>query len=348
MRIVVATVQVPFVRGGAEILAEGLVKALCQGNHEAEIVSIPFKWYPPEQIFDHMLACRLLNLSESSGQAIDRVIGLKFPAYLIAHPNKVMWLVHQHRTAYDLWGTQYCDLMHSPNGIQVRDAIINADNKAFTEYKAIYTIASNVSKRLKQFNQVDSIPLYNPPRNAELFYCENEDNYFFFPSRLSAIKRQELVIEAIAATSNPVKVLFAGKADEISYSTKLKNLVRKLRVKEKVTFLGEISEEDKIKYYANAIGIIYPPFDEDYGYVTLEAMLASKPVITCIDSGGSLEFVRHQETGLVSQSTPKDIALAMDRLWENRSWAKTIGKAARDYYDSLEVSWSNVVKKLLA
>ena len=40
-----------------------------------------------------------------------------------------------------------------------------------------------------------------------------------------------------------------------------------------------------------ALGVIFPPLDEDYGYVTLEAMLAAKPVITCTDSGGPLEFV---------------------------------------------------------
>lgn len=347
MRIAIVTVQVPFVRGGAEILAEGLIQALHQANIEAEIVSIPFKWYPPERILDHMLSCRLLDLSESNGRSIDLVIGLKFPAYLIPHPNKVMWLVHQHRTAYDLWGTKYCDLMHSPNGIQVRDAIVNADNQALAEYKSIYTIAQNVSQRLKLFNQVDSTALYNPPRNCELFYSEDVENYFFFPSRLTTIKRQEIVLEALALTSNPVKVMFAGKADEGNYQTHLKNLARKLHLGNRATFLGEISEDEKIRYYAKAIGVVYPPFDEDYGYVTLEAMLASKPVVTCTDSGGSLEFVLHEKTGLVSEPTPKDLAMSMDRVWENRSWAKTIGKAAREYYDSLDITWSNVVKKLI-
>ena len=69
MRIVIATVQVPFVRGGAEVLAEGLREVLQAQGHEAEIVTIPFKWYPPERILDHMLICRLLDLTESSGEA---------------------------------------------------------------------------------------------------------------------------------------------------------------------------------------------------------------------------------------------------------------------------------------
>jgi glycosyltransferase involved in cell wall biosynthesis len=347
MRVLVVTTQVPFIRGGAEILAEGLIKALCAAGHQAEIVAIPFKWYPPEKILDNMLACRLLDLSESCGQAVDKVIGLKFPAYLIPHPNKVMWLVHQHRTAYDLWGTEFCDLIRLPNGLQIREAIINADNKVFQEYTSIFTIAGNISKRLKRFNNVDSIPLYNPPQNADFFYCEDIEDYLFFPSRLWTIKRQELVIKALAETNNSVKVLFAGKADQSNYADYLINLAKKLQVCKKVVFLGEISEEEKIRYYAKSIGVIYPPFDEDYGYVTLEGMLASKPIITCTDSGGSLEFVRHEETGLITEPTSKSLAVAMDELWENRSWGKTLGKAGREYYDSLNITWSNVVQKLL-
>ncbi|MBH8566850.1 glycosyltransferase family 4 protein [Nostoc sp. CENA67] len=348
MRVLIVTTQVPFVRGGAEILAEGLLKAIRTEGHEAEIVAIPFKWYPPERILDTMLACRLLDLSEACGQVVDRIIGLKFPAYLIPHPNKVMWLLHQHRTAYDLWQTNYCDLIYFPNGLQIREAIINADNQIMKEYSSIYTIAGNVSKRLKKFNQVDSIPLYHPPQNSELFYCQEPDDYFFFPSRLTTLKRQELVITAIAQTKNPVKVLFAGKPDTIAYAEHLNNLAKKLRVTKKIVFLGEISEEEKIRRYAKSIGVIYPPLDEDYGYVTLEAMLASKPVITCTDSGGSLEFIRHEETGLYSEPTPQSLAAAMDQLWENRSWAQFLGKAGRDYYDSLNISWSKVVQKLLS
>lgn len=347
MKILVATVQVPFVRGGAEILAENLLYALRAEGHQAEIVAIPFKWYPPERILECMLACRLLDLSESCGDRIDRVIGLKFPAYLIAHPHKVIWLLHQHRQAYDLWGTPFSDLINFPNGLQIRESIISADNKTLLENIPKYTISKNVSSRLKTFNQANSTPLYHPPQNADLFYCEEPQNYFFFPSRLNPAKRQELVIEALAKTKNPVKLLLAGTADQKAYKDKLLNLAKNLRVGDRVKFLGSISEEEKIKYYAQALAVVYPPFDEDYGYVTLEGMLASKPVITCTDAGGPTEFIQNRETGLVVQPNPITLASAMDELWENVSQAKKIGKAAKNYYKSLNISWSNVVTKLL-
>src|SRR5438132_1602246 len=158
LRIAIATVQVPFVRGGAEVLAEGLRDALRAAGHQADLAAVPFKWYPPERILDHMLACRLLDLTECSGAAIDRVIGLKFPAYLVNHPNKVLWLVHQHRSAYDLWGNRLDDLHTFPNGGQVREAIHEADRRLLPEAKAIYTIAANVTGRLKRHCDVDSQP----------------------------------------------------------------------------------------------------------------------------------------------------------------------------------------------
>ena len=348
MKILLATTQVPFIRGGAEIHAEGLIKALRAEGHEAEIVAIPFKSYPPERILDNMLSCRLLDLSEFNGQPIDRVIGMKFPAYLIPHPHKIIWLLHQHREAYELWDDAYGDLITSPNGLQMRDAIINADRKAFGECRSIFANSANVSNRLKKFNQIDSTPLYHPPQNAELFYYEESEDYLFFPSRLTNIKRQHTVIEALRETKNPVRVVFAGKADAPTYIDHLKNLAMKLKVLDRITFLGGISEEDKLKNYARAIGVVYPPFDEDYGYVTLEAMLASKPLITCTDSGGPLEFVLHQKTGLIVESSSKALAAAMDQLWEDRTWAKTMGKSGRERYDSLEITWSAVVKRLLS
>ncbi len=347
MKIIITTVQVPFIRGGAEILAEELLSVLEEAGHEVEIVAVPLKGYPPQNILDTMLACRLLDIIESHGQSIDKVIGLKFPAYLIPHPRKVLWLLHQHRDAYDLWGHQYCNLCRYPNGVAIRDSIINSDNKTFAECSGIFTIAANVSKRLKSFNNVDSIPLYHPPKNSQLFHCQPEQDYLFFPSRLNPIKRQELVLQSLAKTTNPVKVVFAGKSGDNFYDKKLISLAEELGVTERVRFLGGITEEEKIEHYANALGVVYPPLDEDYGYVTLEAMLSSKPIITCNDSGGPLEFVNHEETGLIVESIPTAIAAAMDNLWENRPWANHLGKAGRDHYASLNISWSNVIENLL-
>jgi glycosyltransferase involved in cell wall biosynthesis len=348
MKVAVATVQVPFVRGGAEILAEGLVNALRSAGHQAEIVAIPFKWYPAERILDHMLACRLLDLEESCGNRVDRVIALKFPAYLIPHSNKVVWALHQHRPAYDLWSHPLGDLINFPNGVQIRDAIRRADRQLLPQAKAIYTISANVSRRLKAFCDIDTEPLYHPPGNAARFSCAKAADYLFFPSRINQTKRQRLIVAALACTRHPVRVRFAGNFEVPAIEEDLKTLAQQLKVHDRVEWLGEITEEEKLRQYAHALGVVYPPVDEDYGYVTLEAMLASKPLLTCTDSGGPLEFIRPGETGLVVEPNPEAVALALDQFWEDRDRSRCWGQAARAEYERRDINWATVVRRLTA
>ncbi|MGI9168338.1 MAG: glycosyltransferase family 4 protein [Pyrinomonadaceae bacterium] len=348
MRIIIATVQVPFIRGGADAHAEGLRDALLASGRQAEIVAVPFKWYPPETILDHMLACRLLDLTEVAGTPIDLLIGLKFPAYLISHPKKVLWILHQHRTAYDLWDHPLGDLIETANGIEVRDAIRQADRQIIPQSRAVYANSGNVAKRLKHYSGIDSTPLYHPPPYAEHFYCAPAEEYLLFPSRLCHPKRQSLVLEALARTKEPVRVRFTGNSDRQSYGVELKAMARKLKVQGRVEWLGQVTEEDKRHLYARALAVIYPPFDEDYGYVTLEAMLAAKPVITCTDSGGPLEFVQHEQTGLIAEPASDSLAAALDRIWVERPQAQEWGKAGRALYDTMEITWPGVVRKLLS
>ncbi len=349
MRVLVATVGTPFVHGGAEVLAEELVRALAAEGHEAALVSIPFNPARPESIPDQMLACRLLDLREIHAAPVDRLIALKFPAYLISHPAKVVWLLHQHRSAYDLWETPMGDLHTNPRGRLLRDVIARADRQIGEEARAVFTISQNVTSRLQHYSQIASKPLYHPPANpAAFFAAEKAEDYFFFPSRLSANKRQELVLRALAHTRQPVRVKFSGLPDSPPYAEHLRRVARKLKIEARVEWLGYLNETAKVETYARALAVVFPPLDEDYGYVTLEAMLASKAVITCRDSGGTLEFILPGKTGLAVEPTAAGLAAAMDELWQERERAREYGEQARRHYDSLGLSWSHVVKTLLA
>jgi len=349
LRVLIASVKVPFVRGGAEVHAEGLRRALVDRGHDADLIEIPYKWYPPERILDHMLACRLLDLTESDGKVVDRLIGLKFPAYLIPHPHKVLWIIHQHRQAYDLWDhPTLSDMITSADGGAIRKAIHDADCELIPEAQAVYTVSGRVSDRLKRYCGLSSVPLYHPPPGAEFFHCEDAEDYFFYPSRLSASKRQALVLDALARTKEPVRVVFASASDHPAYSEQLHAMCRDLKVDRRVEWRGTVNEDEKRQLYARCVGTLFTPVDEDYGYVTLEAMLSSKPVITCKDSGTPVEFVQDKATGMVVEPTPDSLAKAMDTLWRNRNAAKAWGAKGREHYASLGISWSTVVERLLA
>ena len=131
--ILVCEAQVPFVRGGAEFLVRELVRELQARGHRAELVSVPFKWYPKEEILPHAAAWRLLDLSESNGRPIDLVIASKFPTYFVRHPHKVAWLMHQYRAAYELCGTVYSDFGHTELDVGLRDTLIRLDTEMLGE-----------------------------------------------------------------------------------------------------------------------------------------------------------------------------------------------------------------------
>ncbi len=164
--ILICTTQVPFTTGGAESHVEGLRLALIRAGYNAETVALPFKWYPPSEIMRSALAWRLIDLSEANGKPVDLVIGMKFPAYLVAHERKVLWIMHQYRAAYNLWDTRFDDLSTYPDGAQVREWIRKADNRLIPEARKVFANSRTVAERLRRYNKIESQPLYHPLRRA--------------------------------------------------------------------------------------------------------------------------------------------------------------------------------------
>jgi glycosyltransferase involved in cell wall biosynthesis len=347
MRILIATTQLPLVKGGAEFHAEGLAEALGSAGHRVDIVKIPYISRTPEQVTAAIQFCLRLDLSSCSGTKVDRVIGLKFPAYLIPHSEKVQWVLHQSRKLYDLWDSFSTKIPADSEWIQVREMVHRLDTELIPQARAVYANSLNVSNRLRRYNGIESTPLYHPPPSAHKFYCESPEEYFLFSSRIVHHKRHELVLEALSKTKRPVKVMFTGIGDSVEYAAAMEQRCHEYKLHERCRWLGWVTEEEKIRLYARCLAVVYPPYDEDLGYVTLESMLAAKPVITCADSGGPLEFIENEESGLICNPTPEDLAAAMDRLWEERALAESMGRAGKERYLDLNLSWSSVVETLL-
>jgi glycosyltransferase involved in cell wall biosynthesis len=347
MNIAVLNTQIPFCRGGAEVLAEDLVDELIKRGHNATLLTVPFKWYPQQSLIDNIIACKLLDISDFNGVEVEKVIALKFPMWLMEHQNMSLWILHQHRTAYELWDTEFNDLEAMPDGHRVRELIMREDNRAIPKAQGIYTISSNVTERLRQFNGIASEVLYPPPRAMEVYRCDGYEPFYFYPSRITPLKRQELVIEALAYTSKDVKVIFAGQADDDAYLQKLKNRAEELNVAQQITWLGHISEKEKIRLYAECLMVLFPSYNEDYGYVTPEGMLASKGVITLTDSGGSLEFVEHDVCGKVVAPDAEALGAELQQCWSDRAAARQLGENARQKIQGMDISWDKVCDHLV-
>ncbi|HLN96971.1 MAG TPA: glycosyltransferase family 4 protein [Pyrinomonadaceae bacterium] len=344
MNILICTTQVPFTTGGAESHVAGLRRALIQAGHNAEVVALPFKWYPPGEIMRGALAWRLLDLTESNGKPVDLVIGMKFPAYLVSHPRKVLWIMHQYRAAYNLWDTPFDDLSSYPDGAQVREWIRQADNRLIPEAKKVFANSITVAERLRRYNRIDSEPLYHPPPRAESLRVGEQGEYIFYPSRLEPQKRQELLIEAAQFLKTPVKIILAGGSRE---PQRYQSLIKRYGVGDRVCLRGFVAEPEMIELYANALAVCYLPFDEDYGYVTLEGMLSAKPVVVASDGGGAREFIEHGREGLIVDPEPRAIAESLDSLYDDRAEAGKMGRRALEKLTTLNLSWNNVAEKLI-
>jgi len=347
MKIVLVNTQAPFVRGGAEYLVESLKAKLQERSHEVCVVNVPFKWYPPDNIPKHILACRLLRLDAIEP---DLVISHKFPSYFVPFPRKKLWLFHQFRQVYELWGTPYQDIPATPEGERIREMIIHADNTYLREAKEIYTNSKTVANRLKAFNDIEAdAVLYPPLLKPEMFCCGECGNYFFYPSRITRSKRQAMAIQAMRYVKSDFKLLLAGKADSPSYERELEQVIARFGLHNKVKLLGWISEEEKARLMANAYAALYLPYDEDsYGFVTLEAFYSSKPVLTFKDSGGIHEILINGSNGLILEPTAQALAEGMELLWSQREKAIEMGKNAFQSLRIHNINWDYVLDNLLS
>jgi glycosyltransferase involved in cell wall biosynthesis len=340
--VLVCAVQAPFTVGGAEILVQELSENLRRRGFKVDVANVPFKWYPVSELVRQALAWRLLDLTESNGERIDLVIPTKFPSYLVRHPRKVAWLFHQHREAYDLFGTPYCSFRDTPEDRQVREAIHTMDSRALSECRSIFTISKNVAARLDRYNGLPGEALYPPPHHQGRYRCDGYGDFLFYAGRLDHLKRLDLAIDAMARVSAGAKLKIAGTGP---LEGELRKRAQRAGVADRVEFLGFVSADELVDLYARCRAAYYAPLNEDYGYVTVEAFLSGKPVVTTHDAGGPLEFVAHAENGLIAAPEAEAVAAAIDELWRQpESRLREWGDAGRRRV--ADISWDHVIDKI--
>jgi glycosyltransferase involved in cell wall biosynthesis len=339
MRVAVCAPQVPFVRGGAELMAEELVAALRGRGHEADLVTIPFKWYPGTRVLDQAFLWRLADLTESDGRPIDRVIATKFPAYCVRHPNKVAWVLHQFRQAYDYDRTELGQFSESPEDRATRRAIERLDAVALGEARRVFATSANVADRLRRFNGIEAAVLPHPPQ-ALPYRTAPSEGFVLSVNRLDRAKRIDLLVEA-AKLEPSLRVVVVGEGPDRG---RLESLAAGLDGR--VRFAGRVGDDELADLYARSLAVYYAPIDEDFGMVPYEAFLSEKPVLTTHDAGGPLEVVRDGETGVVAAPDAVAVAAACRLLAERADDAAAWGRAGRAVAE--RVTWDACVDALLA
>jgi glycosyltransferase involved in cell wall biosynthesis len=341
--VLVCEAQVPFVHGGAEMHVRQLTRELTARGYLAELVSIPFKWYPKEEILPHAAAWRLIDLSESNGRPVDLVIASKFPTYFVRHPNKVAWLIHQYRAAYELCGTVYSDFGHNERDVGLRDTLVQLDTQMLGECRRVFANARNTANRVTKFNGLAAEPLYHPPRLASRLEAGSYGDYVLSVGRIESVKRVDLLVSAMVHVDRPIRLIVAGDGTQRG---NVERLAGELGVHDRIHFLGAVNDDTLVAVYRDALAVLYPPFDEDFGYVTLEAFLAKKPIVTATDSGGPIEFVEDGVNGFVVAPEAAPIAAAINALAADRRRAAALGDAG--YTRARAITWDGVIEKLVS
>jgi glycosyltransferase involved in cell wall biosynthesis len=251
-------------------------------------------------------------------------------------------LLHQHRAAYDLYDKkEWGGLKFVDGGENAKNKITEIDNKTIKECKEIYTNSQNVTERLKKFNNIDSQKLYYPPSLIGKYKCNDFEDYILSVGHLDSINRVDLIIRSLKFCDEKIKAKIVGVGPEIE---NLKKLAGELEVSSRVSFLGCVKDEDLIELYANAFAVCFLPFNEDYGYITIEAFLSKKPVITAVDSRGPLEFVKSDVNGLITEPIPEDLGASIQKLYNNKKQCREFG--IRGYDTVKDITWDTVIDKL--
>ena len=332
------------VEGGHRVIARALVQALRDGGHQADVIVTPQNRFGRQA--SAYLATWLTDVGSSNGRPIDQVISLRYPSYAVRHERHVCWLNHTMREYYDLWDRFSRTL--GPAALmkeRVRRAAIQAADR--------YLLARNVTKlfvqsrtiqqRLAIWPEVSATVLY-PPAPHRPYRCEGYGDYIFMVSRLTPLKRADLLIEALATPDGAgINAVIAGEGED---HEKLAELVAARGLHDRVRLAGRLDDGALLDHLARCRAVCFPPLQEDYGFVTAEAFASRKAVVTCHDSGGPSELVTDGVDGFVCDPAPASIATALRKLTEDAALAERMGSAA--FERGAQLNWTDAVRQLTA
>jgi glycosyltransferase involved in cell wall biosynthesis len=343
-RVLVVTSGALFVRGGHLTIAEETAAAIRRAGHLAEVIVTPQNRFGRQ--LSAYLATWLTDVGETAdGKKVDQVISLRFPSYAVRHPRHLCWLNHRMREYYDLWERFVRGLGRKGRLKEgVRRQVFHTLDRWLLTRNVTRLVAQSrtIQARLQRFGGIRSELLYPPPPERP-YRTDGYGDYVFAVSRLHPLKRLDLLVEAAARAKNrSLSFKIAGEGEE---EARLRDRIRALGLEDRVELLGAVSDAQLVDHYARCRAVYFAPWNEDYGFVTLEAFRSGKAVLTAADSGGPAELVRHGENGLVAEPTAESVAAQVDALGADRGLAERLGQAARRDADAHR--WERVVEELL-
>jgi glycosyltransferase involved in cell wall biosynthesis len=379
---IVAPCPIPYMIGGAENLWRGLQDHINEKTeHQAEIIKLPSRELSFSELLDSYRRFAELDLT-----GFDVVVSSKYPAWMVSHPRHVVYMVHKLRGLYDTYHFLGLPDRHPTDSPPVEELRAfmrshSGEREALGEFfgrveelrgarglpEDLFAFPGSfirelvhwlddvglASSAIHRYGAISAVVRDRPehfPADRETFVAHpptalrglhrGRGKYLFTASRLDNAKRVGLIVEAMRHVERDVELRIAGRGPD---EARLRELAAG---DPRITFCGRVSEAELVELYAGARAVAFVPYIEDYGYITLEAMLSGKPVLTCSDSGGTTELVRDGVNGRIVDPQPEALARAIDELWGDRRRLRRMGAAALATGQS--VTWDAVLREVLA
>jgi glycosyltransferase involved in cell wall biosynthesis len=344
MRVAVVTSSPPLAEGGHLVIARSVVEALRQSGHEAGLIVTPQNRFGRQA--SAYLATWLTDVRVAhDGAPIDHVISFRYPSYAVRHPRHVVWLNHRMREYYDLWDQFSATLTPAQEAKErARRALMHAADRWLLTRNVdrLFAQSATIAARLQRFGGIRSEVVYPPPP-PRAYRCDGYGDYLFAVSRLTPLKRLDLIVRALARPEAAgVRAVIAGDGEA---RPALHQLVRELALESRVRLIGEVDSDQLVEHLAACRAVCFPARAEDFGFVTVEAFAARKAVVTCTDSGGPAELVHDGVEGFVTAPTPEAMAPALARLAADEALACRMGEAGLQAVRAL--TWPRTVERLV-
>jgi glycosyltransferase involved in cell wall biosynthesis len=334
------------VEGGHLVVARSLVNAAREQGHDAHLVLTPdYGFGRTLETYRANWSTDVSRLIVPRGRTVDQVISLRYPSYAVSHSAHVCWLNHTMREYYDQW-PRFAASISWRNRMKerTRKVLIRAADWWLLHYRVNEVVAQSrtIQRRLRDDLSVRADVLWPPPP-PRAYRCDEYGDYILAISRLTPMKRLDLLIRALAEpAAKHIRVVIAGDGES---RADLEALATSLGVAGRVALVGHLDDAALAAHLGRCRAVCFPPLSEDYGFVTVEAFASRKAVVTCADSGGPAELVRDGDNGLVCEPTPASLAVGLARIMEDRVLAERLGRSAAA--QAAGMKWPDAVKRLV-
>lgn len=210
------------------------------------------------------------------------------------------------------------------------------DRRLWDSYAGVIAISDEVRRRIVagKLYPEDRIRLLHPGvDSSQLVPSGRTSTDFLIPGRIMWTKNLELAVDAFRLLLHRrpdlgrFTLTMAGFVDRKS-GPYLESLRQRAADCPQIRFVVAPSDEELFARCDGAYAVLYPPFNEDWGLVPLEAMAFEKPVIA-VNRGGPRETVVHGETGLLVENDLEEFSRAIERFADNPEEVRRMGVRAR-------------------